>query len=115
MEYGMNQTLQVHFTDLQVDALECIEFIFKQEKKNEAQAIKHVVWTPSGSGEDVYTIDDPSTFYIPFSREDTFKFLPNKKFYIDARIHYVDIFDNPSVPVVAIEMEPGLFGKGDNL
>lgn len=114
MEYGMNQTLKVHLTDLQVNILESIEFIFKQENKNEAQAIKYVVWTNGTPSEDVYTLnDDLEYYYIPFTKEDTFKFLPGKKFYIDARIHYTGTFDNPSVPVVPIDMNRGLFGKGD--
>lgn len=114
MEYGMNQTLKVHLIDLQTDILDSIEFIFKQENKNEAIAKKYVVWENGSSSEEVYILDsDYEYFYIPFTKEDTFKFLPNKKFYIDARIHYVDTFDNPSVPVVGIMMSPGLFGKDD--
>ena len=58
--------------------------------------------------------DDLTTFYIPFTKEETFQFRPGRKFYIDARIHYVDVFDNPHVPVVAIDMLPGLFGAGDH-
>lgn len=114
MEYGMNSTLKVHFEDIDTSILESIEFIFKQFNKNDAEAIKYVVWNSSSESDDVYTIDDDLTnFYIPFTKEDTFKFLPGKKFYIDARIHYADTFDNPSVPVVAINMLPGLFGVGD--
>lgn len=114
VEYGMNQTLKIHCTDLQTDKLESIEFIFKQENKNEAEAIKYVVWTNGQTSTDVYVLnDDLEYYYIPFSKEDTFKFTPGKKFYLDARIHYVGTFDNPSVPVVSIEMDRGLFGKGD--
>lgn len=114
MEYGMNQTLKVHFTDLQTDILESIEFIFKQENKNEALAKKYVVWEKDFPSEEVYILDsDYENYYIPFTKEETFDFVPNKKFYIDARIHYADTFDNPSVPVVGIMMSPGLFGKDD--
>lgn len=114
MEYGMNQTLKVHLIDLQVDILESIEFIFKLEKKNEAEAIKYVVWEKDKEKDEVYTIDDDlEYYYIPFSKEETFDFPPGRKFYIDARIHYKDVFDNPTVPVAAINMDSGLFGKDD--
>ena len=114
MEYGMNSTLKIHFLDIETEILEEIEFIFKQENKNDAEAIKYVVWNAEIYSDDVYTIDDDLTnFYIPFTKEETFKFRPGKKFYVDARIHYVDTFDNPHVPVASIEMLPGLFGAGD--
>ena len=115
MEYGMNGTLKIHFADLQTEILDRIEFIFKQENKNDAAAIKYVVWA---NGEEdpnsVYTLnDDLENFYIPFTKEETFLFKPGKKFFADARIHYVDTFDNPHVPVVSIDMKPGLFGRSD--
>lgn len=116
MEYGMNATLKIHMVDLHTDILDKIEFIFKQENKNEAKAIKHEVWTLGSDSEKVYTIDDNlEYFYIPFTKEETFLFSPGKKFYADARVHYKDTFDNPTVPVVAINMGPGLFGKDDNI
>ena len=114
MEYGMNTTLKIHMVDLQTDILESIEFIFKQDNKNDAEAIKYLVWRADQQSEDVYILNnDKEYFYIPFSIEDTFKFKPGKKFYVDARIHYRDTFDNPKVPVVAINMDTGLFGKDD--
>lgn len=114
MEYGMNTTLKIHMIDLHTDILESIEFIFKQENKNSAQAIKYVVWRRGQEDDSVYTIDDDmENFYIPFTIDDTFLFTPGKKFFVDARVHYMDTFDNPKVPVASIDMEPGLFGKGD--
>lgn len=115
MEYGMNSTLKVHFNDIDTTILESIEFIFKQKNSNEAEAIKYVVWSLNTDSDDVYIIDgDLTNFYIPFTKEETFDFIPGKKFYIDARIHYADTFDNPHVDVVAINMLPGLFGVGDH-
>lgn len=115
MEYGMNTTLKIHMVDLHTDILDSIEFIFKQENKNSAKAIKYEVWTSGEESEKVYTLDDDlEYFYIPFTKEETFLFTPGKKFYADARVHYKDTFDNPKVPVVAIDMEPGLFGEADN-
>lgn len=116
MEYGMNSTLKVSFTDIDTSLVEMIEFVFKQANKNEASAIKHVTWRKDHEVDtEVYTIDDDySKFYIPFTKEETFKFEPKKKFYLDARVHYTDTFDNPKVPVVSIMMDDGLFGKEDN-
>ena len=114
MEYGMNSTLKVHFEDIDTSILESIEFIFKQYNKNDAEAIKYVMWSLANDSEDAFIIDgDLTNFYIPFTKEETFKFIPGKKFFIDARIHYADTFDNPHVPVVAINMLPGLFGVVD--
>ena len=114
MEYGMNSTLKVHFKDLDTEFLESIEFIFKQDNKNEATAIKYVVWHNGSEADDVFIIDgDLTNYYIPFTKEETFKFKPGKRFFIDARIHYSDTFDNPHVAVEPIEMLSGLFGVGD--
>lgn len=114
MEYGMNSTLKVHFLDIETSILDSIEFIFKQENKNDAKMKKYVVWNRNLVTDDVYTLDDDLTnFYIPFTKEDTFNFKPNKDFFIDARIHYIDTFDNPHVKVVGIPMLSGLFGEGD--
>lgn len=114
MEYGMNATLKIHMIDLHTDILESIEFIFKQENKNEAPAIKYEVWVNGQESERVYILDDDlEYFYIPFTKEETFDFKPGKNFYVDARIHYTDTFDNPKVPVVPVMMDTGLFGKVD--
>ena len=114
MEYGMNSTLRVQFTDINTEILESIEFIFKQVNKNDAEALKYVVWNRNSESDDVFIMDDDMTkFYIPFTKQDTFNFKPGKNFYIDARIHYQETFDNPHVPVVAINMRSGLFGRGD--
>ena len=110
----MNSTLKVHFRDIDTSILESIEFIFKQDNRNDVEAQKYVVWNIGEESDDVFTIDDDLTnFYIPFTIEETFKFRPGKNFFIDARIHYMDTFDNPHVKVVPINMLPGLFGKGD--
>lgn len=116
MEYGMNSTLRVNFKNgIQTDILESIEFLFKQKNKNDAEAIKAVVWKKGEETDDVYTLEgDLSKFYIRFPKEDTFKFEPKKNFYLDLRVHYEGTFDNPQIDVVPIFMKPGLFGKGDD-
>lgn len=114
MEYGMNSTLKVHFKDLDTDGIESIEFIFKQENKNDAEAIKYVNWQNGVEVDEVFILDgDLTNYYIPFTKAETFKFKPGKKFYIDARIHYANTFDNPHVAVMPIDMLSGLFGVGD--
>lgn len=115
MEYGMNSTLKITLKDLNAEIVESIEFVFKQISKHDAPAIKHATWRRGTKTEDVYTIDDDYVhYYIPFSKDDTFLFEPGKKFFMDARIHYADTFDNPEVPVVSIMMDTGLFGKEDD-
>ena len=114
MEYGMNTTLKIEFDGLKESLLEKIEFMFKQENKNNADPIKRVTWRAGVRSDDVYTLDNSlSCFYVPFLKEDTFKCKPGRTFYADARIHYTDTRDNPQVKVVPIRMGPGLFGSED--
>lgn len=116
MEKGMHTTLRVSVTGADTTRLSSIEFIFKQKPKNDADMLKYVVWENGVEKEDVYILnDDLTTFYIPFTPEDTYAFKADAPFYIDARIHYTDSLDNPPVNLASINMTSGLFGEGDDI
>lgn len=106
MKQGTNLKLGVDICYEHLDEIERIEFVFKQRLSTSAEAIKTSVYSKDGEG-DVFL--DGRTFYIPWTKEETYKFLPNERFYMDTLITIGDSTDNPQTDIVCLVMNLTLF------
>lgn len=113
IKLGINTTMAVRINldaSLSADDIESIEFLFKQSRGNESESLKTASYKSNGSG-DVERNED--VFYIPWTRAETYKFKPQKPFYLDTRITFVGSRDNPITPITQLMMDDSLFGEGE--
>ena len=80
MQRGRTPRLQLSICNLDADAVDHIDFMFKQERSEncDIQVLKRY------PGEDV-TLDENGVYNIQWTAEETRVFAPNKNFYLDVR------------------------------
>lgn len=115
MKQGTNNHLKVVFDGIDPTQIQAVEFVFAQTK--DGPIIKSDLYrlpgAPGAPG-DVNLTD--GAFLVPFLREETYLFRPGTTFYMDTRVRMPGSLagDNPPTPIVAIQMEPTLFGAIDS-
>ena len=112
IKLGINIHLPVTINGIENDAVQEIAFLFKQRRDPNAEALKCAAYKADGSG-DVRFSD--GVYYVPFSREDTYRSKPQTPFYLDTRITLKGTTDNPLTPITQLVMDTSLFGEGDDL
>ena len=109
MKKGAYLPLKVKIVGVELPDVERIRFIFKNEKKECAEAIKTADFFPDGSGE-VQTDEEAGVLVIPFTREETRKF--GGIFYMDTMITMPDgEYDKNTGQPIALYMSPTMFSK----
>jgi hypothetical protein len=110
MKQGTNNHLAVKFKGLDTSSVGRVEFVFSQTKQGDP--LKTEEYAPALSGDVSLT---NGVFYVPFSLSDTYLFKPDALFYMDTRITLAGNIgqDNPETPIVALRMNPTLFGPID--
>ena len=80
MQRGRTPTLQLSICNLDTEAVDHIDFMFKQERSEDCTT--QVLKTYPGT--DV-TLDDNGIYNVWWTAEETRVFAPNKTFYLDVR------------------------------
>lgn len=105
MKQGLRFHMPIEF-DIDLDGVEKIEFIFKKEKDQKANAIKTAVYPDNATRKGTENI-----ILIPWSQEETYRFSSGKSFYLDTRITLNDTDNQPETNIVGMIMNPTLFGE----
>lgn len=90
--------------DIDLDGVEKIEFVFKKEKDQKANAIKTAVYPDNAirrTGENIVL--------VPWTQAETYLFQAGKSLYLDTRITMRDTDDQPETNIVQLEMSTTLF------
>ncbi len=90
--------------DIDLDGVEKIEFIFKKEKDQKANAIKTAVYPDNATRKGTENI-----ILIPWTQAETYLFQAGKSLYLDTRITMRDTDDQPETNIVQLEMSTTLF------
>ena len=93
---------------MSLDEISRIEFVFKQKNYNGFPAIKSNVWP-----DDCTRQAGQNIILIPWTREETYKFLGGETLYMDTRITLRDSTDQPQTEILALKMSPTLFQEVD--
>lgn len=109
MKRGITIHLPVEI-EFDLAKIDYIEFIFKQSRNEASKALKTSYWS---SSEDSDVLVKDGIFYVPWEREETYKFIPNAMFYMDTRITLKEGLDNPETEIVGLKMNDTLFAHGE--
>ena len=112
MKQGTINHLKVKFKGIEHSDIYKIAFAFSQVK--DGPVLKEALYDSSSLASVVAYDSNEDTYSVPFSREDTYKFLPDATFYMDTRIYTPGSWesnDNPVTPIVALRMHPTLFAR----
>lgn len=107
MKQGTKFTLAVKLRNVNLASIQKVEFLFKGKRDRTAEALKTAVFP----GDAVLSETEENTFYIPFTREDTYRFPVGRPFYLDTRVSLFGVRDNPATPIVRLKMSPTLFDE----
>lgn len=107
MKQGTHFILPVEI-DMDLDAVERIEFIFKQEKRINSDAVKVNVYPDNCTRQ-----ENKNVILIPWTQDETFKFASGRMLYMDTRITLRGSDNQPETEILAIKMNPTLFQEGD--
>ena len=113
MKQGINIHMPVRFTDIDLEDVQQIEFVFKKINSASAEAIKTARWKSDGTGDAETKPNTTNVVLVPWTRSETYLFPENKFFYMDTRITMIGSTDNPPTNIVAMRMHPTLFEEGD--
>lgn len=105
MKRGTTPTLKVKI-NIDISQFSSVEFLFKQTITEEDISTSILKVYPTTQG---LTYEN-GIFYIPFTEQETYNFIPNKSFYLDTR----PITLTGSIlatEIVEIPMNPTLFGE----
>ena len=105
MKQGLRFHMPIEF-DIDLDGVEKIEFIFKKEKDQKANAIKTAVYPDNAirkTGENIVL--------VPWTQAETYLFQAGKSFYLDTRITLNDTDNQPETNIVELAMNPTLFSE----
>ena len=105
--------LPVEIDDPDVDHIDSIEFIFKQEQGGET--LKTAYWSRDGESRDAEKKDAENVIMVLFSREDSYKFVQDDMFQLDTRIHYENTITNPYTNIIRLRMNATLFESGEEV
>ena len=105
--------LSVTIDDEKFNDISVIEFLFKQNKGG--QTLKTAIWRKYGESRDAYQDSTSNVITVVFSREDSYLFKQNEIFFMDTRIHYVDVETNPVTDIVQLRMSETLFSEGEEV
>ncbi len=109
MKRGTVTSLQVAH-ELDLSTVEKIEFLFKQEKDENAPALVRKTYLPNGAGD---VAEESGVFQIPFTKEETRRFSSGKSFYCDPRIVLMG-GKIPNTEILAIYCTATLWGEADD-
>ena len=90
--------------DIDLDGVEKIEFVFKKEKDQKANAIKTAVYPDNAirrTGENIVL--------VPWTQAETYLFQAGSHIFMDTRITMRDTDDQPETNIVQLEMSTTLF------
>lgn len=107
MKQGTHFILPVEF-DLDLDTVEQIEFVFKQEKRLNSDIVKVNTYPY-----DCTRQENTNVILIPWTRDETFRFVSGRLLYMDTRITLRNSDNQPETEILPIKMNPTLFREGD--
>lgn len=107
MKQGTHFILPVEF-DLDLDTVERIEFVFKQEKRLNSDIVKVNTYP-----DDCTRQENTNVILIPWTRDETFRFASGRLLYMDTRITLRNSDNQPETEILPIKMNPTLFREGD--
>lgn len=107
MKQGTQFVLPVEI-GMDLDDVSRIEFVFKQKSCKGFPAIKSNVWP-----DDCTRQEGQNIILIPWTREETYKFLGGEALYMDTRITLRDSTDQPQTEILTLKMSPTLFQEVD--
>lgn len=107
MKQGTQFALPVEI-GMSLDEVSRIEFVFKQKSCKGFPAIKTNVWP-----DDCTRQAGQNIILIPWTREETYRFLGGETLYMDTRITLRDSTDQPQTEILALKMSPTLFQEVD--
>jgi hypothetical protein len=113
MAQGNNFHMSVLIEGVDLEALDSIEFVFKQTQDYSGKTLKSARWVNDGSGDAISDSERENVVLIPWTRAETYRFQPGEVFYFQARMHISGTMDEPFVPIVPLLMEPTLFDRED--
>ena len=107
MKQGTQFVLPVEI-GMDLDDVSRIEFVFKQKSCKGFPAIKSNVWP-----DDCTRQEGQNIILIPWTREETYKFLGGEALYMDTRITLRDSTDQPQTEILTLKMSPTLLQEVD--
>lgn len=93
--------------DFDLSLVEKIEFIFRQDKRQNTKKFEFPSSTAVIDDEDETLID------LIWTKEDTYIFSPELPLMMDTRIKLIDSDYNPETEIVKLTLNPTLFRQGD--
>ena len=108
MKRGTTPVLRLGHT-LDLASVERIDFLFKQERSEEAPALLIKTYLPQGG----QVAEENGVFLLPFTQEETRLFTPNSPVYCDPRITLTG-GKIPATAILQFSCRPTLWGEEDD-
>jgi hypothetical protein len=114
-QHGINFLMPILLDGAVLEDLEYIELIFKQQNSENAKIVKQSLWASDDSGDAKTKDGAKNVILVPWTREETYKFQRNGKFYGQARLHYSGTEYQPETPPFEMVMNESLFGPQEEV